>query len=207
MPTLGWSLTLATLCLVLLSYAPHGAEAWLWAPYSDRWQSHREAAAQPLMYQHRIVLPRNGTSPTFSGNGADGAAFDNWWLKLSGDRVLFTSQKEKASEFGVNTGTQHLCIPQAGRLPRIAIVETRLDVSPLYLLDANFSRGYAPEYEPVTSHSVDSDGAQLACSYGSTTIWSGCGLQLQLGSGQGTDGTLNWSSVTLNAVDIYYQLR
>lgn len=244
MRSLGWGFTLSTVCLALLSYAPHDTHAWVWGPYSDEWQSHREAASQPLMY--RIVLPRNGSSPTFTGNGtaampsgtgtvplstaaptpvtnssgvldtscgvtsplftlqvsgADSAIFNNWWLRLSGSVILFTSQKDKATGFGVNAATKHLCVPQTGRLPRIAILETRLDTGPLYFLDANFSRGYEPEYEPVTCNSVNGgNGSQLACSYGSTNIWSGCGLQLQLGSGQETDGTLNCSSIALNAI-------
>lgn len=244
MRSLGWTFTLSTVCLVFLSCAPHDAQAWVWGPYHDEWQSQREASSQPLMY--RIVLPRNVTSPTFSGNGthatktngtgtvplstsvptpianssgtldtscgvtsplftlqvggADGTMFSNWWLKLSGNSVLFTSQKEKATGFGVNSGTKHLCIPQAGGSPRIAIVEARLDTGPLYFLDANFTKGYEPDYEPITCSGVSGDGSQLACSYASTSIWSGCGLQLQLGSGQDTDGTLNCSSISLNAI-------
>lgn len=245
MRSLGWAWTLSAICLALLSCAPHDAHAWVWGPYSAEWQSRREASSQPLMY--RIVLPRNGTSPTFSGNGtaatpngtstvplstaapapvanassggaldtscgvtsplftlrisgADGAVFNDWWLKLSGDSVLFTSQEDKATGFGVNSGTRHLCVPQAGRLPRIAIVEARLDTGPLYFLDANLSKNYEPEYEPITCNSVSGGGSQLACSYGATHIWSGCGLQLQLGSGQDTDGTLNCSSIALNAI-------
>lgn len=243
MRTQGWSFTLSTFCLLFLTWATHSVDAWVWGPYNDEWKSHREAAAQPLMY--RIVLPRNGTAPTFSGNGtysskpnatgavplststprplanssavdtscgvtsplfalqvygADGTIFDNWWLKLSGNSILFTSQKEKATGFGVNSATQHLCIPRTGRLPLIAIVEARLDTGPLYFLDANFSKGYQPEYEPITCSSISGGGSQLSCSRGNEKTWSGCGLQLELGSGQTTDGVLNCSSIALNAV-------
>ncbi|KAJ4422621.1 hypothetical protein N0V82_002740 [Gnomoniopsis sp. IMI 355080] len=194
---------------------------------------------------YRIVLPRNGTAPTFSGNGtyskpnatggvplststpkpltnstsaldtscgvtsplfplqvagADGSSFNKWWLKLSGNSILFTPQKEKATGFGVNAATQHLCVPQTGRLPLIAIVEARLDSSPLYFLDANFTKGYEPEYEPISCNDLTGAGSQLTCSNGNGKIWSGCGLQLELGSGQSTNGVLNCSSISLSAM-------
>lgn len=250
MRTLGWSFTLSTLVLLFLSWATQSVEAWVWGPYNAEWKDHREAASQPLMY--RIVLPRNGTAPSFSsGNGtyntranatgsgrvplststtkspsltnssgldtscgvtsplfplqvsgADGAAFNKWWLKLSGNSILFTPKREKATGFGVNSATQHLCVPaqQTGRLPLIAIVETRLDTGPLYFLDANFSQNYEPEYEPITCNTVAGNGSQLACASGSGNVWSGCGLQLELGSGQSTNGVLNCSSISLNAM-------
>lgn len=244
MRNLGWSFTLSTFVLLFLTWATQSVEAWVWGPYSAEWKDHREAASQPLMY--RIVLPRNGTAPSFSGNGTyttanatgsgvplststpkpltnssaldtscgvtsplfslqvsgtDGAAFDKWWLKLSGNSILFTPQKEKATGFGVNSATQHLCVPrQTGRLPLIAIVETRLDTGPLYFLDANFSRNYEPEYEPISCNTITGNESQLACSSRSGNVWSGCGLQLELGSGQSTNGVLNCSSISLNAV-------
>lgn len=244
MRNLGWSFTLSTFVLLFLTWATQSVEAWVWGPYNAEWKDHREAASQPLMY--RIVLPRNGTAPSFSGNGtyttpnatgsgvplststpkpltnssaldtscgvtsplfplqvsgADGAAFNNWWLKLSGNSILFTPQKEKATGFGVNSATQHLCVPQkTGRLPLIAIVETRLDTAPLYFLDANFSKNYEPEYEPISCHTITGNGSQLTCSSGSGSVWSGCGLQLELGSGQSTNGVLNCSSISLNAM-------
>lgn len=135
---------------------------------------------------------------------ADGSAvsFGGWWLKLSGDMVLFTSQREKSTGFGVNQGTRHLCVPQAGRLPRIAIVETGLDTSPLYLLDANFSKGYQPEYEPLVCGGLVGNGSQLTCGQGSRTDWFGCGLQLEIGADLGSNGTeagLACSGVALHA--------
>lgn len=238
----GWSFTLSTICLLFLSWATQSVEAWVWGPYSDQWRDQREAASQPLMY--RIVLPRNGTAPTYSGNatdsrphatgsvplstsrptpltnssvldatcgttsplfplqvsGAEGTMFNNWWLKMSGNSVLFTSQKEQATAFGVNSATQHLCLPQTGRLPLIAIVEARLDTGPLYFLNANFSKTYEPDYEPITCNDITGNGSQLTCSGGNGTAWSGCGMQLELGTGQGTNGVLNCSRISLNAM-------
>lgn len=238
--------------LLWLAWATQHAQAWAWGPYNDKWkaelQNHRAPSSQPLMY--RVVLPRNGTAPTFSGNGtytranatgtmplttstptpiansskidtscgatsplytlqvsgADGNLFNDWWLKLSGDSVLFTSQKEKATSFGVNSGTKHLCIPRARRLPLIAIVETRLDTSPLYFLDSNFSTGYQPDYQPIVCNSL-AGGSSLACTQEDMTSWSGCGMQLGLGSDPNTEnstggiGTLNCSSIALNAFE------
>ncbi|ROW02481.1 hypothetical protein VMCG_06086 [Cytospora schulzeri] len=132
----------------------------------------------------------------------DNDLFNGWWLKLSGDMVLFTSQKEKATGFGVSQGTRHLCIPRTGSLPLIAIVETRLATSPLYFLDANFSRGYEPEYEPIVCDGQGGNGSQLSCAQETRTSWTGCGLQLELGaeaSSNGTEGGSGCSSIALYA--------
>ncbi|KUI56337.1 hypothetical protein VP1G_03690 [Cytospora mali] len=153
------------------------------------------------------------TSPLFNiqvsqdnGTNNSNGIFNGWWLKLSGDMILFTSQKAKATGFGVNQGTRHLCIPRTGgALPLIAIVETRLETSPLYFLDANFSRSYQPEYEPVLCDSVGGNGSQLYCAQETMTTWSGCGLQLEIGGDSGSNGTeggSGCSSVALHAFQI-----
>lgn len=145
-------------------------------------------------------------------SGADGFTFNEWWLKLSGNMVLFTSQKAKATPFGVNSDTKHLCIPRnsstsaqsrPGKLPLIAIVETRLDQGPLYFLDANRTEGFEPEYEPIVCDSL-SEG--LMCSWpgdnGGAGVWAGCGLQLELGTSlEATDSNLNCSSISLSAFE------
>lgn len=242
------SSTLPLISLLWLALAVHLAQSWGWGPYDSEWRKH----VQPVHHPHaelvyRVVVPRNGSTPTFSGNGtytranatgaiplgtsrpapvanssldtscgedsplynlqasrADGSIFNGWWLRLSGNQALFTSQKEKATGFGVNRGTKHLCIPKAGNLPLIAIVETALDIGPLYFLDANFSTGYRPEYEPVVCDSLGGDGSQLSCSQDRKAAWSGCGLQLELGAGPISNGTggaggQNCSSIALNA--------
>lgn len=237
---------LFAICYLWLSWLTRRAHAWAWGPYHNDWKQHYDidVASQPLVY--RAVLPRNGTTPTFSGNGtysrpnatgsvplststptaansstnatvdtscgvtsplfalqisgAEGSFFKNWWLKLSGDMVLFTKQKEKATGFGVNAGTGHLCIPRAGNLPLIAFVETRPDSSPLYFVSSNYSGGYQKEYQPITCGSMSGGDSQLACSQKDHAVWSGCGLQLELASGQlASDGTLNCSSIALSA--------
>lgn len=234
--------------LLWLALAVHLAQSWGWGPYDSEWRKHVRPVHHPELV-YRVVVPRNGSTPAFSGNGtytranatgavvplttsrptpvaanssvdtscgedsplynlqvsrADGSIFDGWWLKLSGNQALFTSQKEKATGFGVNLGTKHLCIPKAANFPLIAIVEARLDIGPLYFLDANFSTSYRPEYEPVVCDSLG-DGSQLSCSQGKSTAWSGCGLQLELGTGSISNGTggvgggQNCSSIALNA--------
>lgn len=241
------SSTLPLISLLWLALAVHLAQSWGWGPYDKEWRKHVRPVHHPELV-YRVVVPRNGSTPTFSGNGttfaranatgavvplttsrptpvanssvdtscgedsplynlqvsrADGSIFDGWWLKLSGNQALFTSQKDKATGFGVNRGTKHLCIPKAANFPLIAIVETRLDIGPLYFLDANFSTSYRPEYEPVVCDSLG-DGSQLSCSQGKSTAWSGCGLQLELGTGSISNGTggaggQNCSSIALNA--------
>lgn len=240
------SSTLPLLSLLWLALLVHLAQSWGLGPYDKEWRKHIQPVHHPELV-YRVVVPRNGSTPTFSGNGtytranatgaiplstarptpvanssldtscgedsplynlqvsrADGSIFNGWWLKLSGNQALFTSQKEKATGFGVSQGTKHLCIPKATNFPLIAIVETRLDLGPIYFLDANFSTGYRPDYEPVVCDSLG-DGSQLSCSQGRRTTWSGCGLQLELGSGSISNGTTggasgqNCSSIALNA--------
>lgn len=146
---------------------------------------------------------------TLQLSGADGFTFDEWWLKLSGNMLLFTSQKEKATQFGVNSDTKHLCIPRSSSTTAqsrtlIAIVETRLDQGPLYFLEATRSPNYQPEYEPIVCDSLE-EGGLLSCSGESdqsANLWSGCGLQLELGSselGATQDGNLNCSRISLHA--------
>lgn len=140
--------------------------------------------------------------------GADGFTFNEWWLKLSGNMVLFTSQKTKATRFGVNSDTKYLCIPRSAatsstQLPLVAIVETRLDQGPVYFLDANRTANYEPDYEPIVCGGLD-EGGSLSCAWDNrANVWSGCGLQLELGSpgvGNSTqDGNLNCSSISLQA--------
>lgn len=240
------SSTLPLFSLLWLALTVHIAQSYGWGPYDSKWREHIKPVRRPELV-YRVVVPRNGSTPTFSGNGtsitranatgaiplttarptpvanssidtscgedsplynlqvsrADGSIFNGWWLKLSGNQALFTSQKEKATGFGVNPGTKHLCIPKATNFPLIAIVETRLDVGPLYFLDANFSTGYRPDYEPVVCNNLG-DGSQLSCSQGRSTTWSGCGMQLELGPGSVSNGTggasgQNCSSIALNA--------
>lgn len=146
---------------------------------------------------------------TLQLSGADGFTFDEWWLKLSGNMLLFTSQKEKATQFGVNSDTKHLCIPRSSSntvqpRPLIAIVETRLDQGLLYFLEANRSVNYQPEYEPIVCDSLE-EGGLLSClgkNDQSANVWSGCGLQLELGSSELSatqNGNLNCSRISLFA--------
>ncbi|KAI3394842.1 hypothetical protein diail_2179 [Diaporthe ilicicola] len=246
------SSTLPLISLLWLALTVHLAQSYGWGPYDNEWRKHIQPVHHPELV-YRVVVPRNGSTPTFSGNGtltrpgtnatgsiplstarptpvvanssldtscgetsplynlqisrADGSIFNGWWLKLSGDMALFTSQKEKATGFGVNHATKHLCIPKAGKFPLIAIVETRLDIGPLYFLDANVSTGYRPDYEPIECDSLGGGGSQLSCVQGGMTTWSGCGMQLELGSelnSNGTDfsGNLNCSSIALNAFQV-----
>lgn len=141
--------------------------------------------------------------------------FDGWWLRVSGNTVLFTSQQAKATAFGVNSGGgagstttttegHHLCVPPraggGGRAtkPLIAVVETRLASSPLYFLDPDYAEGFQPEYEPLVCGG--GGGSELACARADLTGWAACGMQLEIGSGRdgATEGGLNCSSVTLN---------
>lgn len=141
--------------------------------------------------------------------------FDGWWLRVSGNTVLFTSQQAKATAFGVNGGGgsttttegHHLCIPPraggGGRAtkPLIAVVETRRASSPLYFLDPDYAEGFQPEYEPlVCGGGGGGGGSELACARADLTGWAACGMQLEIGSGRdgATEGGLNCSSVTLN---------
>ncbi|KAG6358317.1 hypothetical protein INS49_014201 [Diaporthe citri] len=154
------SSTLPLLSLLWLALLVHLAQSWGWGPYDSEWRKHVQPVHHPELV-YRVVVPRNGSTPTFSGNGTYTRTNATGAIPLSTARptpvanssldtscgedsplynlqALFTSQKEKATGFGVNRGTKHLCIPKTTNFPLIAIVETRLDIGPLYFLDANF---------------------------------------------------------------------
>lgn len=158
--------------------------------------------ASPL-FALQVVSSSSSSSGT--GNTSASSArspLDGWWLRVSGSMVLLTSQQDKATGFGVGTGaTRNLCVPRGGgRRPLVAVVEARLQSSPLYLLDPDYAAGFRPEYEPLACGGVG-ERSQLACSQADLTTWSACGMQLEIGSGQGVaDGAgLNCSSITLRA--------
>lgn len=160
------------------------------------------------LYTLQVTSTSSGSGSAKNDSGAaSSSSFDGWWVRLSGNSVLFTSQEAKATGFGVNAGTGHLCVPRrtgtgAGakqRPPLIAIVETRLGTGPVWFLGADRLDGYEPEYEPVVCKGVGG-GSKLTCSWGDMNGWSGCGLQLALGDGEGrTDGSLNCSSISVSA--------
>ena len=127
--------------------------------------------------------------------------FDGWYLKTSGNMILFTSEQERASSFSVE-GSGHLCA--VGSLgdqgyPEIAAVEAReeLTASAIYLLDGKIVQNLEPEYQPAVC-SVDS--GQLTCQQDTWKTLLGCGLQLDLGAGPGAVGGQNCTGITLSTI-------
>lgn len=132
--------------------------------------------------------------------GQPGGFFDGWYLKVSGDGILFTSSANYSSQFSVE-GSGHLCaigyVGESGNAA-VAVVETRGDGSAVYLIDGQMALDLEPEYKSLNC----SVGDGLACAEGAMKNWVGCGMQLDLSS-QAGDGvvvdTFNCTSVTLTA--------
>jgi hypothetical protein len=198
-----------------------------------------------MMAVPKVVLPRNGTAPTFLSNGTrtasnttatgtspavpsktevvdtscgetatpfavkvvqPGGLFDGWFLKVSGNGLLFTSVESLATKFSVE-GSGHLCpIGFAGQdgYPAISVVENlenRTDTpgSDVWLMDSKVlhDRG-EPAYAPV---SCAVGTGQLICIEDGLTQWVGCGLQLALANGAAVNvNGLNCSSVVLTTI-------
>lgn len=155
----------------------------------------------PLFALRANYLSNTTTTTNSSSNPTEG-----WWLRLSGSMILLTSKRERATGFGVNSRTGHLCVPrtdpsgmQRSLAPLIAVVETRRASSPLYFLEGDFAERFEPEYEPVTCGALRG-GSRLGCARGDLTRWSGCGLQVEIGSGGGvSSGGLDCEGVSLSA--------
>ncbi|TLS26466.1 hypothetical protein PpBr36_04190 [Pyricularia pennisetigena] len=119
----------------------------------------------------------------------DGGTINDWFLRLSGNSILFTSQSSRSSRFAVG-GSGRLCAVGAkGPLDNaiVAVVEnkTGMATSPLWFVDGGLvanltARGYA-------ELNCTSGGGTLACAYNDMRNWLGCGLQLGLSSSEGGD--------------------
>lgn len=119
----------------------------------------------------------------------DGGTINDWFLRLSGNSVLFTSQSSRSSRFAVG-GSGRLCAVGAkGPLDNavVAVVENKTDMatSPLWFVDGGLvanltARGYA-------ELNCTSGEGTLSCAYNDMSNWLGCGLQLGLSTGDGGD--------------------
>ncbi|KAI6358941.1 hypothetical protein MCOR25_007207 [Pyricularia grisea] len=119
----------------------------------------------------------------------DGGTINDWFLRLSGNSIVFTSQSSRSSRFAVG-GSGRLCaVGSKGPLDNaiVAVVENKTDMatSPLWFVDGGLvanltARGYA-------ELNCTSGEGTLSCVYNDMRNWLGCGLQLGLSTSEGGD--------------------
>jgi len=114
--------------------------------------------------------------------GQPGGFFDGWWLAVSGNGLLFSSEPSRAARFSVEA-TGHLCpvgFQSRDGYPVISTVENRTGItgSDVWLLGSKelHDRGH-PQYAAVAC-AVGT--GQLVCVEGEMTRWVACGIQLGL---------------------------
>ncbi|KAK7757517.1 hypothetical protein SLS62_000532 [Diatrype stigma] len=148
-----------------------------------------------------------------------GGMFDGWYLKLSGDAIIFappsaadSPSSSPATQFSVE-GSGHLCA--VGRVGAegnavIAIAETAnattgVTGSGVYFVDPEVLGGIADQgYAALQCDGVSpGGGAELTCAEGALEYWVGCGLGLDItsdGDGTAEIGGWNCTGVTLSPV-------
>ena len=134
-----------------------------------------------------------------------GGMFDGWYLKLSGDAIIFTQSQDLSTQFSVE-GSGHLCaVGQAGTQGNalIAVAENATEVTggTVYFIDPKVLEdigklGYA-------ALECGSPSETLACAQGEMRFWVGCGLVLDItsdGDGNAEIGGLNCMGLDLSPV-------
>jgi hypothetical protein len=117
--------------------------------------------------------------------------------------VLFTPVQKSASLFSVE-GSGHLCaagLEGEFGYPLVAVVTNLTSAGAVWLLDARRARAFSEDYVPVVC-ARDASGLDCAIARGTTGLWLGCGLQLDLSSVDSTgvvDG-LDCSAIGLEVV-------
>jgi hypothetical protein len=123
--------------------------------------------------------------------------WDGWYLKNSGNGILFTSEGDKATKFSVES-TGHLCVVGKGTEetgPYIAGIEGRngKSSSPVWFMGTTFVEDQMPFFKPLDCQQ-GSNG--LACAQGEMGRWIGCGLQLAITELDGATVPLNGLNCT-----------
>ena len=124
-----------------------------------------------------------------------GVHWDGWYLKSSGNGILFTSEADKATKFSVES-TGHLCVVGKGTEetgPYIAGIEGKngKSSSPVWFMGTAFVEDQMPFFKPL---SCDKGSGGLTCAQGDMERWIGCGLQLAITE-------LDGDTVPLNGLD------
>ena len=165
-------------------------------------------------HRFRSTVSPSSPSPTIDRNCGEstahfavqvtqpGGKLDGWYLKLSGDAIIFTPSQELSTQFSVEDNG-HLCpIGHVGTHGNavIAIAENATEITggAVYFIDPEVLEdidelGYA-------ALECELDGEALACVQGHKRYWVGCGLGLDITSvgDRETDiGGMDCTAITL----------
>ena len=134
-----------------------------------------------------------------------GGMFDGWYLKLSGDAIIFTQSQDLSTPFSVE-GSGHLCAvghvgTQGNALIAVAENATEVTGGAVYFIDPEVLEdidelGYA-------ALTCEPPSETLACAQGEMRFWSACGLVLDITSDSEGDteiGGQNCTGVDLSPV-------
>lgn len=113
--------------------------------------------------------------------------FDKWFAHLSGDGILFTSEASSATSFSIEA-SRHLCAVGYEGIkgyPVIAVIGNATDSGAVWFLDGKIAQVLGDDYVAIE---CDVGGGGLKCEAQGREDWFGCGLQLDLGSGERTEG-------------------
>ena len=134
-----------------------------------------------------------------------GGTFDGWFLKLSGDAIIFSPSQDLSTQFNVEDSGNLCAVGHVGTQGNaiIAIAENATDVTggAVYFIDPEVLEdigelGYA-------ALECEAGGETLACAQGEKRFWVGCGLGLDItsdGDGATVIGGLNCTAVSLAPV-------
>lgn len=134
--------------------------------------------------------------------------FNDWFLRVSGVGLLFTSVSDKASQFAVGKAGE-LCamgVADTEGVPYVAVVELQnnssSDGGSVWLMGRGALKVRAGDYAPLK---CDQGAGGLRCGEGDGgRKWLGCGMQLDLAGASGEAGPqrgLNCSEVELGVTE------
>ncbi|KAI1248150.1 hypothetical protein MGN70_010399 [Eutypa lata] len=138
--------------------------------------------------------------------GQPGGMFDDWFLKLSGDAILFVPDSATATQFSVE-GSGHLCaVGSLGTQGNaiIAIAENATDItgSGVYFIDPEVLEDIDELGYAALQCEVGADA--LSCSEGAKGFWVGCGLGLDITSdGDGSAEIGGWDCTGVTLAPVY----
>ncbi|KAH8898215.1 hypothetical protein GQ53DRAFT_636888, partial [Thozetella sp. PMI_491] len=125
------------------------------------------------------------TAPFALQASQPGSVFDNWYVHVVGDGLLFTSLASSASAFSVEH-TGHLCAVghlAADGKPYLASVGSLDNSSAVWMLDQNVLEHMSEDYGALNCTA----GSTLSCAANATSHWISCGLQVDLSSDGGAN--------------------
>ncbi|KAK0622324.1 hypothetical protein B0T14DRAFT_147250 [Immersiella caudata] len=114
-----------------------------------------------------------------------GSPFNDWFVSLIGNNLLFTRNLTSSSNFSVGK-SGHLCVVgynDTDGIPAVGSVERRVGVGVVYLLRKRTVEGLEGDYGILSCHR-EGEGVECEVKAGEGAggrSWVGCGIQLGLG--------------------------